>query len=238
MAAYLMRKETVKLRLLLDKIYFVISFSITFFYLLFYSQLKNTIKQENIRESFPDGILMLCGGVVVFLLLLMVIQITRYYMIKKADCLLLIFFSTILSIGCLIVVPAIPARLFLPLVILTNILNIDIIVSFILMISTEKKRMKAGIAAVLVLAVLCIPNMYQIYNGYSENAQVWKRNQKRMEEITVRREQGENVNEVFLEKLPNKEYSGEMLYFGTADYMKFWICNFYDLPYDFELYYK
>ena len=87
--------------------------------------------------------------------------------------------------------------------------------------------------------VLCLPNMFPIYRAYANNAKIWNANKIKIEEAAVMRAQTTEGNDyVILQKLPHFEYAGEMLYSGVADFMKIWMCNYYDLPYEFEFIYQ
>lgn len=171
-----------------------------------------------------------------YLISCMIVQVTRYYISEEKIIPLLVFFSTVISIGCLLVVPEIPDRLFIPLAILSNILNLDIIMNYL---SGVKYNLAVRILVFSIFMVLCLPNMFHIYRAYANNAKIWNANKIKIEEAAVMRAQTTDGNDyVILQKLPHFEYAGEMLYSGVADFMKIWMCNYYNLPYEFEFIYQ
>lgn len=178
--------------------------------------------------SLAMMVLLIVGAV------LMTVQLTRYY-IRTRDFLLLgVYYATIVSIGCLCMVPDRPLRLFIPFVMLSSLFFVKVATHFTQLIGKGWT----------VLAVLCVslfaltaPNVIDIYLGYKENVQTLVENDINMRAAAEQIAQGNTVQYVTLHKLPDDAYAGQQLYCNCADFMKYWICQYYAIPYETELRY-
>jgi len=166
------------------------------------------------------------------------IQMTRFYIGEGKIYHCLTFFMLIASVGCLVLVPERPLRLFLPFLICSTWLMADIFCDRLSLIENASKRIQIMITGCAVLALVALPNMYTIFCGYARNSTVLNDNDY------IYRNAAENIaagemEEPFilhLKKLPEDIYAGQQVY-GPSGFMKQWICNYYKIPYNAEFIY-
>lgn len=181
--------------------------------------------------------LLLVGCAVVCLL---VLQIARYYFVKQAYSRLLIFLSAVGSVGCLCVLPEVPERLFIP----TWFLLFPTLVDGVLLLSSkiaDSKEIKKTVCMNVFAAVigcLSIYNAWTIYDGYADNAAAHRYNDRQLTQIAEMEDAGQKVDGVYLKVLPNEECAGVMVYVDGVQFIKNWICDYYDLPHDLSFYFS
>lgn len=149
-----------------------------------------------------------------------------------------IFFSAVLGLGALVIVPELPQRIYLPFYLLSFLLLGDLLLE--LLQQTGRNSAKALILAAALLAsgVPGLTNMRNIYNGYKANYEVLVYNDAVIREYAERMRAGDTVREIPFYRLPDQLCSGEMVYNPDFGNMVKWMRQYYDLPDDAELVYE
>lgn len=139
-----------------------------------------------------------------------------------------IFISAVGSLGCMLVVPEIPLRCFLPFM----LLSFYCISYFFSKIITEKFG-NCYAMIILLVGYLSIPNMKVIYQGYRKNYLIQEQNDR-----ILNGNYGLEEGEIVVSKLDDILYGGEMLYYDGFSHMKYWMCEYYNLSPEVEIIYK
>ncbi|MDO4266847.1 MAG: DUF6056 family protein [Eubacteriales bacterium] len=158
------------------------------------------------------------------------------YFLFQRGCLLQGFFyiSAFISMACLVVVPEIPQRVLMPFIFLSWPL-----MGYILLTALGEKRLvAAGAALTACLAAVSVPNLRNIYRGYSANYAVHQYNDAMLRDASARIRNGEDIREVKLYKLIDPLCSNEMVYDPNVSFMIYWMDEYYDLPADVALDYR
>ena len=92
-----------------------------------------------------------------------------------------------------------------------------------------------GVAAAVLIGV---PNMRNIYRGYSANYQIHRINDRLIRENVQRIRQGEEISSISLYQNVDPLCSCEMVYNENFSYMIYWMDEYYDLPDTVELNYE
>ena len=132
------------------------------------------------------------------------------------------------SIGLLLVVPEIPVRTFIPFIFITIWLMMDLISR----VMRQHMGMMGYTIAGIPYAIVMITNMMLIYQGYLANTEVLKYNDAMLEEAKVLLQNGMEITEVELYRLKDDMYAGAQVYHDSVSYMKFWMDEYYQLPYE------
>ena len=156
-------------------------------------------------------------------------EIFLYYYINDHNKIGLVI-AAVSSIGILLFVPEIPIRTFIPFIFMCILLMADII--------SEKKDILIFICCLMTpYALISFVNLKRIYNGYKKNSIVLDYNHCKLKEAGDKLKNGETVNVVELYKMIDESYAGQQVYDINVSYMKFWIDEYYSLPYDVEYVY-
>lgn len=149
-----------------------------------------------------------------------------------------IFFSAVLGLGALVIVPELPQRIYLPFYLLSFLLLGDLLLE--LLQQTKRSSAKALVLAAALLAsgVPGLTNMRNIYNGYKANYEVLIYNDSVIREYSKRMQAGDTAREIPFYRLPDQLCSGEMVYTLDFGNMVKWMRQYYDLPDDAELVYE
>ena len=166
---------------------------------------------------------------------LIAIQIMRYYFSKQQISRLILFMTAVGSVGCLCFVLEHPERLFIPSWLMLFPTLADGLLHYI-----KSLKLKQNMPSYCCLAVifggivLCaVLNAAEIYLGYAENAEVYQYNDQQMISAATY-----GTEKVFLKRYPNVDCAGVAPYEEGVQYMKNWICNYYDIPASTEFYYS
>lgn len=140
--------------------------------------------------------------------------------------------STAASIGLLLLVPELPERTFIPFMFMMILFAGDMLLRF------EKKAVKVSIGVLLIPYILCSSlNIYGIYQGYERNVPILEYNNLKLIEASRKLENGQKVKEIELYRLLDEMYAGQQVYDSNVSYMKFWMDEFYSLPYEIKYVY-
>lgn len=171
---------------------------------------------------------------------LIVLQITRYYFTNQKYSRLLVFLSAVGSVGCLCVLPEVPERLFIPTWFLLFPTLMDGVLALCSKISTKKGIKESTCISVLTAVIVCfaIYNAQSIYKGYAENGIVHRYNDRQLTQVAALEDSGEQVDAVYLKMLPNKNCTGVMVYVDGVQFIKNWICDYYDLSHSVSFYFS
>ena len=164
-----------------------------------------------------------------FILLLSAIGITRYYLVKGYGFLLLIFWTSVVSLGCLIVSPELPNRIILPFILMSFILMANSFAGTKELLKNKKLRFATGICIVLPIVVVSAKNAWTIYKGYEENYAVLEHNDAALRDASVAIKSGDSITYVQLRALPQPFYACDMVYDDGLEFMKWWMSSYYDL---------
>ncbi len=80
-------------------------------------------------------------------------------------------------------------------------------------------------------------NLQQIYKGYQSNVEILEYNAFKLTEASEQLKNGQNIQIVELYKIPQPIFAGPQVYSNEVAYMKFWIDQYYELPYTIEYIY-
>ena len=189
-----------------------------------------------VREVWATDVLKekyLIIAVALSLIVLTTIQVTRFYVVKKSDGKLIIFYSAILSIACLSVVSELPNRIMLLPTFTLFILVVD---GLILPLGLKQEKL-AKIVTIFICIAIAIAggkNGFKIYAGYSLNKEVHVYNDGVLRETSEKIAEGEKIDRIYLKKVPDILYGCEMVYYDGFEYMKKWMDNYYILPPEVE----
>ena len=129
------------------------------------------------------------------------------------------------SMACLVIVPELPERVLVPYVLLSfSMLGYIFGEVFI----KDIRLRKFGGVFLLCMAAISLPNMRNIYRGYSANWKVHQYNDAVLRQNAERIKQGERIKEVRLYRLLDELCTKEMVYDPGFDFMIFWMYEYYD----------
>lgn len=95
-----------------------------------------------------------------------------------------------------------------------------------------------GLAGLAFVAAVSIPNLKNIYRGYSINYEVLMYNDGVIRDAAARIRGGEEIKKLTLYQNPDRLCSCEMVYDENFKYMIYWMDEYYDLPSEVELEYE
>ena len=95
-----------------------------------------------------------------------------------------------------------------------------------------------GLAGLVFVAAVSIPNLKNIYRGYSINYEVLMYNDGVIRDAAARIRGGEEIKKLTLYQNPDRLCSCEMVYDENFKYMIYWMDEYYDLPSEVELEYE
>lgn len=168
-------------------------------------------------------------------LIVTAVQVIRILYDRNQVLMGMIFISAVLTLACLVVVPELPQRVLLPFI----YLSYTLLGYLFCLILLERKSVVWGAAALVVLAAVSIPNLKNIYRGYSINYEVLMYNDGVIRDAVSRiRQGGEEITEIPLYQNPDRLCSCEMVYDENFKYMIYWMGEYYDLPSEVELKYE
>lgn len=175
----------------------------------------------------------LITGITLLQLALMAYNITIYLWHEKSEQILFLFYIAIISQGVMIVAPYFALRSSIIFEILYYIIGIKILGD----IYSETENKEIVTYVLIPFLMICMLNMIYITKGYYNNNQVNKENHEKLLAVEKQIEQGENVTEVTLKKLPDLLYSGDQPYVEGAEYILYYMKEYYKLPDDFVIQY-
>lgn len=221
---------------------------VTFLFLLFIiaslyilkMKYNNLIKIENLIYLFVSVIIWfcykknlldfssrsMCCGLFIYFAFGFINLIILYIQLNKKIISLIV--AGMASIGLLLLVPEIPVRTFIPLIFLTIFLLAELVSRIMCKHIRKITYTIIGIPYTLIM----ILNIVSIYQGYSANVEVLKYNEAKLTEAKVLLQNGIDVTEVQLYRLKNDMYAGAQVYHESASFMKFWVDEYYQLPYE------
>ena len=176
------------------------------------------------------------GGLLVVLII--TIEVVRYYIKTNNEVFLNIFCVSLVSIACLTFVNELPSRLmilptFAQFVLIANAIT-EIRVLFLNRIQSKCVM----IMVCVVISVLSVKNGKQIYDGYHENYATHIYNDYVLCKSSQQIKDGQKIDYIYLDKIPNMTYSCVMMYTPGCEFMKPWITAYYDLPNDVNIIYS
>lgn len=182
----------------------------------------------------PGGHSELMIWVLFFYLIVTAVQIIRILYDRNQVLLGMIFLAAVLTLACLVVVPELPQRVLLPFL----YLSYTLLGYLFCLILLERKSVVWGVAGLVVLAAISVPNLKNIYRGYRINYEVHMYNDGVIRDSVRRIRDGEEIKEIKLYQNPDPLCSCEMVYDENFSYMIYWMDEYYDLPSDVELKYE
>ena len=147
----------------------------------------------------------------------------------------MVFTCSLLTLACLVVVPEIPPRVMLPFMDLSFRLSAWL---FSLIALNSRFPVIFGAVEVAAAVLIGVPNMRNIYRGYSANYQIHRINDRLIRENVQRIRQGEEISSISLYQNVDPLCSCEMVYNENFSYMIYWMDEYYDLPDTVELNYE
>lgn len=180
------------------------------------SKLGNLINSQNEIVFFILGYFILT-----------IVQLYFFYKEENNFYPVLIFIAAFASIGCLILVPEIPVRAFIPFYLLSFLILGDIFAKII------GGAFNYAVVIIIIIMLMSIPNMKNIYDGYNLNDDILERNSEILYKSSLNGD-----TSVKLQKLNDILYGCEMLYYEGFEFMGSWMNEYYDLPEDFMYYFE
>ncbi|MFA9399211.1 MAG: DUF6056 family protein [Clostridiaceae bacterium] len=160
-----------------------------------------------------------------------VIQITIYYIKSKKQIMLILFFASICTISSMAFIPCITIRCYVPFVILSFGIIVDLATTFV-------DNVKYGIIVGVIMLLLILPFSYKNYSvildGYKINSEFNINNDKELKKVSEDIKKGTQIKSVELHKLNNTVCSNVMQYEEGYEFIKVWMCEYYDIPQDIE----
>ena len=157
-------------------------------------------------------------------LMVLIYIVMRYLIVHQEWFIFYLVISAILSQGVMVVAPYYAPRCAI-------VFQIICYVFFIYVLSQMRKEVKVSLGYFLIPFILFTSfNMGTIFVGYYRNVSVNRHNDMALKEISMRIKNGEEIEHVFLSKLPNILYSGEQPYIEGCEYILGWIYEYYDIP--------
>ena len=230
---YLWKKDTVKWARIMDAISMVVYGGL----ILIYATRNPVWVTALSMWDPPMGYLLVVGGTCVFTIILTLVQVTRYYLVQQNRMCLILFYTAFASIACLGGVSDQPIRLLIPpTLVLFVLITQGICESKNLFFNKRYGRILPVLIASCIL-VTGARNGLQIYNGYAANKGVHEYNDAMFQQAAQDIAQGKTVERIYLKKLPEPIYSCDMVYDPGVEFMKFWMCSYYEIPYEVEFIY-
>jgi len=174
-------------------------------------------KVVTLKDIYLSGEKSLSVVILILYLLWSLLQIVIFYKDEVNKFPIYIMLAAYISLACLVIVPEIPLRVMLPFIFLSFILFGDIFLKVIV------ENFKLSCMLIIFLAMLAVPNLITIYNGYKENYEILAHNEHVLNEY-------DGNGEVVLTKSKDLLYGSAMMYFEGLDYIKYWMIEYYDLP--------
>ena len=172
---------------------------------------------------------------VLFLYLIVTaVQVIRILYDRDQILMGMIFLAAILTLACLVVVPELPQRVLLPFI----YLSYTLFGYLFCLILLERKSVVWGLAGLVFVAAVSIPNLKNIYRGYRINYEVLMYNDGVIRDAAARIRGGEEIKKLTLYQNPDRLCSCEMVYDENFKYMIYWMDEYYDLPSEVELEYE
>jgi hypothetical protein len=144
---------------------------------------------------------------------------------------LVLFFASMCTISSMAFIPTITIRCYVPFVILSFGIIVDLATSFV-------SNIKYGIIIGIIMLLLLIPFSYKNYSvildGYKMNSEFHISNDAALKNVKNQIENGEDIKSVKLHKLNNTVCSNIMQYEEGFEFVKVWMCEYYDIPQDIK----
>lgn len=163
-----------------------------------------------------------------------IIQVSRFYASRKEYGHLIIFYTAIIAIACLVVVSELPMRLMIFPTFLLFVLVVD---GFEIIRFMGVNRRVSLISICIVMCLVAWKNGHNIYLGYSLNKSIHTSNDHMLRDASQKIKDGERISEIRLQKVSDILYCCDMPYISGFEIMVPWIRNYYDLPSEVELRY-
>lgn len=164
-------------------------------------------------------------------IMFIIIQITIYYLYSKKPIMLILFFASMCTISSMAFIPAITIRCYVPFVILSFGIIVDLATTFV-------DKINYGIVIGIIMLFFLLPFSYKNYSiildGYKINSQYHINNDKALKKVKEKIENGKEIKSVELNKLNNTICSNIMQYEEGFEFVKVWMCEYYDIPQDIE----
>ncbi len=170
-----------------------------------------------------------------FYIVFIMFQVTSYYIASQKFILLVVFWASMCTISSMAFIPAITIRCYVPFVILSFGIITSLTTDFI-------NEIRYGLLVGVIILVLLLPFSYKnysiIYGGYKANYSYHIQNDKELKDAGLKIKQGNEIKQVTLQKLNNTICSNIMQYEDGYEFIKVWMCEYYDLPQEIEFIWK
>lgn len=204
------------INLLLTIVYFIIQKPI-------YAFLENRISKNLLLISL------------LFYISFIMFQITIYYFSSNKFILMIVFWASMCTISSMAFIPAITIRCYVPFVILSFGIITSLITEFV-------NELKYGFIVGVIILIILLPFSYKnfsiIYKGYKVNYSYHINNDMELKNASVSIKKGNKINQINLQKLNNTICSNMMQYEEGFEFIKVWMCEYYDLPQEIEFVWK
>lgn len=176
------------------------------------------VYQRSVSEYSGMRIRIIAMVVVIMGLALMGWYLLLRGMVYQFVCLV----AAVACYGAMAVSPTLPGRVILPLMWL-----LLPVMGTILMDLLKDLR---GCMAYVPILILLAGNVIEIYNGYHENSPVHAHNFAVLKETSEKVKQGEEIESVVLNKLPNEVYTAPMTYMSGGGWLETTMYIYFDIP--------
>lgn len=231
---YLWKKDTVKWARIMDAISMVVYGGL----ILIYATRNPVWVTALSMWDPPMGYLLIVGGTCVFTIILTLVQVTRYYLVQQNRVCLILFYTAFASIACLGGVSDQPIRLLIPPTLVLFVLITQGICESKNLFFNRRYGQVLCALVVFCVVVTGAKNGLQIYNGYAENKPIHEYNDAVFQQAGQDIAQGKTIERISLKKLPKPIYACDMVYNPGFEFMKFWMCSYYEIPYEVKFVYS
>jgi hypothetical protein len=208
---------------------------ISIFFVILFSVFQNGFYFEYLY-SFASNIYLKAIIVSLFLiqLLLIIYSLTLFLYHKKEYDIIKLLFCGIVSQIVMLLAPYFPMRS----VIMFEIICFVIIVNVFQYMCLEIKEKKIGVYILFCISFILLLNYINISKGYYINKAINKYNHSILEKTSKNIANNENIEVIYLKKLPDILYSGDQPYYEGNEYILEWIREYYNIPKNISIIYQ
>lgn len=147
-----------------------------------------------------------------------------------------LFTAAVLSVGSAAIVPEVPLRIFYPFLYLSWVLFGYLYGK--LLLAGRGRGTAFSALALFYLAAVSVPNLRNIYRGYSLNYQVLMYDDAVFRKSAEQIKAGKEIDTIEVYELPDMLCKNEVVYDDNFSFMIVWMREYYDLPEEVEFDYR
>lgn len=152
-------------------------------------------------------------------------EILEYFFIEKRYIISMIYIASLCTIGSLAFIPTITVRCYTPFTILSFIIITESAASILEVMKDNRIKYIFSIIILFLLCSFSYNNYSLVYDGYLQNEESNKYNDKILREISL----DKDIKKVKLKKLPNEICANILPYTEGNKYVEVWMKEYYDI---------